>query len=141
MKKIPYLFVAVLAVLAILGVSASATDANDAATENAQTTLTGEYNWERGETQGELEAIFTPTGEATWDVSFNFDFRNDPHTYTGVAQGSLTDGELKGEVLNEDKNRTFTFEGMVEDGQFAGTHSEIGGRRGTRKTGTLTLAK
>lgn len=136
MKKLPYLLLALVAALVIVGLPATA---EDTTVDAAQTTLIGEYNWERGETQGDLKAVFTPKDDATWNVSFYFDFRGDPHTYTGEAQGSLTEGALKGEVLNEAKNRTFTFEGTFQDGKFEGTHSEIGGRRGTRKTGTLTL--
>jgi len=101
-------------------------------------TLTGSFVWERGDTSGDLEAVFTPTGEDAWDVSFHFTFRSKPHTYSGSATGSLTEGELSGTVLNENKKRTFTFEGSFEDGVFNGNHSEVGPER-TMSTGTLTL--
>lgn len=128
------------ATLVALVTFALPTTAQDPApAEPSVTTLIGAYHWERGETEGDLKAVFTPTGDATWDVAFHFDFRGDPHTYTGEAKGSLTDGSLEGTVLNEDKNRTFNFEGTVQEGKFEGTHSEVGGRRGSRRTGTLSL--
>lgn len=101
-------------------------------------TLTGEYLWDRRDMGGELEAVFTPTGEGTWDVSFHFSHRGEAHTYTGTAAGSLSEGALEGTVLNEDKRRTFTFTGAFEDGVFSGTHAEIR-NGGKRATGTLTL--
>ncbi len=139
MKYATLLFAALVA-LVTLALQATAQD--PAPGENIETveqTLIGAYHWERGETKGELKAVFTPSGEGSWDVAFHFDFRGDAHTYTGEAKGSLTDGSLEGTVLNEDKNRTFTFEGTVEEGKFEGTHAEVGGRRGSRQTGTLTL--
>ena len=102
------------------------------------TTLTGSFVWEHGNTTGDLEAVFTPTGEESWDVSFHFTFRDKPHTYSGSATGSLTAGALSGTVLNEHKKRTFTFEGSFEDGVFNGNHSEVGPER-EMSTGTLTL--
>lgn len=103
------------------------------------TTLTGEYIWENRDTKGDLEAVFTPTGEGTWDVSFHFDFSDKPHTYTGTAEGSLTEGALSGEVRNEDKKRVFRFAGAFEDGTFRGDHEETTEGR-ERRTGTMTLA-
>lgn len=123
-------------VLAIVGFSVTAEHHETP----SETTLIGEYHWERGETRGDLKAVFTPKADDTYDVSFYFDFRGDAHTYSGEATGSLTDGALQGEVKNEAKNRTFTFEGTIADGKFEGTHAEVGGRRGSRQTGTLKLA-
>lgn len=101
-------------------------------------TLTGEYLWERREMSGPLEAVFTPAGEGKWEVSFHFTFREESHTYTGMAEGSLTEGALSGEVLNESKERTFTFTGAFDEGVFTGTHAEI--REGKKiDTGTMTL--
>ena len=102
-------------------------------------TLHGEFVWAHRDNSGDLEAIFTPTGEGTWDVSFHFDMRGTPHTYTGTAEGSLTDGELKGTVKNEDGRRTFTFEGNTTEGEFSGTHAETTGGR-AKSTGTLKLS-
>lgn len=102
--------------------------------------LEGEYFWTGGNTGGELKAEFTSTGDGTWDVEFFFDFRDQPHVYTGTAEGSLTGGSLKGTVKNENKRRTFTFDGEVDetDLTFKGKHAEIRGE-GERRTGTLTL--
>ena len=102
------------------------------------TTLNGSFVWEHGNSAGDLEAVFLPTGEDSWDVSFHFTFRNKPHTYSGSATGSLTAGALSGTVLNESKKRTFTFEGAFEDGVFNGTHVEVSAER-AMSTGTLTL--
>ncbi len=102
-------------------------------------TLTGEFFWSGGGASGDLEAVFTSTGEQTWDVSFHFQFRGRPHVYTGTAGGSLSQGELQGKVKNENKGRTFLFSGTVKDGKFRGTHAETEGGR-EQKTGTLTLS-
>ena len=53
-----------------------------------------------------MTASGNPTGEGAWDVSFRFVFRKRPHTYSGSAQGSLSEGRLEGRVLNESKQRT-----------------------------------
>ncbi len=130
MKKFAF---AGLAVVLLLAGNLTVADDKEA------TTLTGSFVWEHGNTTGDLEAVFTPTGEETWDVSFHFTFRNKPHTYSGSARGSIGSGELSGKVLNENKKRTFTFEGAFEDGVFNGTHAEIGGGENVMETGTLTL--
>ena len=103
-------------------------------------TLIGEYQWDQAGIDGELKAVFTPTGENQWDVSFHFDFRSEPHVYSGSAEGNLVDGTLQGEVKNENKKRTFTFTGSFEDGIFRGTHREITRGRAA-DTGTLTLGR
>jgi len=101
-------------------------------------TFIGEFVWNQRGNRGDLEAVFTATGEGTWDVTFRFSFRGSPHLYQGTAEGSLTEGDLSGKVLNESKKRTFTFTGAFKDGEFRGTHAEIEGRRKV-DTGTLTL--
>lgn len=129
LKKAALLVLAASCLLLVAGLQASAADSK---------TLTGEYHWTNRDSKGPLEAIFTPKDEGVWDVSFHFEFRGEKHIYTGTAEGSLTEGALKGEVLNETKRRTFTFEGAFDGGQFTGTHAEI--REGNqRETGTLTL--
>ena len=120
--------VAVLAVAALGRASAAEPGQDD------RRTLNGNYYWTDGSTRGALKAVFTQTGEQTWDVEFRFRFRDRPHTYTGVAEGSLGDGELSGTVKNESKRRTFTFRGEFENGRFEGDHFE-----GRHRTGTLTL--
>ena len=110
-----------------------------AAVGGAQTTMKGEFLWSRRDTAGELEAIFTPTGDGTWDVAFHFTFRERPHVYAGTAKGRLSEGELEGTVQNESKERTFTFRGTVRDGKFEGQHAEIAGGE-EQETGTLSLA-
>ncbi len=103
-------------------------------------TLTGEYHWTQNDTVDKLEAKFVPTGDNTWDVSFHFKFREQPHVYSGSATGDMSEGsELSGRVMNEGKKRTFEFQGTFdENGAFSGTHSEkTKGRE--RDTGVLTL--
>jgi hypothetical protein len=87
-----------------------------------------------------LRAVFTPTGTDQWHVVFHFEFHGKNLVYQGTAQGSLDTGELSGEVKNENRRRTFTFQGRFHDGEFRGTHAEIK-RTGERRTGSLTLAE
>ena len=107
------------------------------AEENART-FKGHYRWAAIDEAGDVEAVFLPTGEETWEVSFHFEFRGSPHTYIGTAEGSVTDGKLTGEVFNERETRKFGFRGMVKEGKFRGTHFETTG--GSRlRTGTLSM--
>jgi hypothetical protein len=131
MTRTVLLSAAVLALLVIPG--ASSVGAEDART------LHGEFAWTQRDKSGDLEAVFTPTGEGTWDVSFRFEFRESPHTYSGTAEGDLDDGELKGTVTDESGKRTFTFEGESKDGEFSGTHAETTGGK-PASTGTLKLS-
>jgi hypothetical protein len=130
MKNLP---VAALAVVLCLTGPIVAVHADD-----NSTTLNGTFVWEHGNSTGDLEAVFAPTGEDSWDVSFHFTFRSKPHTYSGSATGSLTAGALSGTVLNESEKRTFAFEGAFEDGVFNGTHAEVSAEQ-AMSTGTLTL--
>ncbi len=104
------------------------------------TTLEGNYIWtRRPDESGPVKAVFKPA-EKGFAVSFHFKFEGKDFVYSGMAEGSLESGALKGEVQNEAKNRTFNFEGTVENGVFTGTHSES--RRGkVIDTGTITLTK
>lgn len=105
---------------------------------SADRKLEGEYAWNQGPT-GPLTAVFTPDGEG-WKVAFHFRFRGRDRTYRGTAEGDLSDGELSGEVKNENRRRTFTFEGKFENGTFRGTHAELTSGR-PQATGTLTLSE
>ena len=104
-------------------------------------TLNGQFVWERGdgEIPGDLKAVFTPSGENSWDVMFHFEWEEEMRAWAGSASGSLKSGELEGEGVEErDRERTFHFRGSVEDGVFTGEHG--GMRDGEwRKSGTLTL--
>ena len=102
------------------------------------TTLQGEFVWNARGSAGDLEAVFTSTGEDTWNVDFHFEFRGSAHTYSGSAEGSLSEGALRGEVRNENKERSFTFEGKFNDGKFKGRHAEVKDGR-AQSTGSLTL--
>lgn len=106
--------------------------------ETATTTLKGEYWWSQRDSSGDLEAVFTPSGDGKWDVDFHFTFRGKDHTYSGTAEGRIGEGELSGEVKNESKERTFVFSGTFDGGEFKGTHAEIRGE-GRTETGMLTL--
>ncbi len=107
-----------------------------AATDEART-FSGHFRWDPQDLSANLEAVFTPTGESTWDVSFHFTFQG-PHTYSGTAEGSLQAGKLEGTVLNERETRSFDFRGTVKKGKFRGVHFEsTGGAR--RKTGSLSM--
>jgi hypothetical protein len=101
-------------------------------------TLKGSYHWSDGGRKGDLKAVFTPAGEAKWDVAFYFEFSGEPHVYSGTAEGTLSGGVLKGRVLNEGKNRSFVFKGNFTEGEFRGTHAETTDD-GEHATGSLTL--
>ena len=105
---------------------------------DGEQTLEGEYHWTNADIKGPVKAVFTATGDNTWDVSFYFNFRDKDRTYTGTATGSLSDGSLSGVVKNENQRRTFTFEGTTTGGQFEGNHAETTGG-GARETGTIVL--
>lgn len=99
-------------------------------------TLTGAFVAD--DESGPLEAVFTSSDDDTWQVDFRFTFQEQPLTFSGSAEGSLSDGLLEGTVYNERGNRTFTFKGLFENGSFSGTHAEI--EDGIEfPTGTLTL--
>ncbi len=107
------------------------------AAEEGTRTFSGHYRWDAQDLSGNLEAVFTPTGEETWDVSFHFKFQG-PHTFSGTAEGSLKSGKLEGTVRNERETRSFDFRGTVKRGKFRGVHFEsTGGAR--RRTGTLSM--
>lgn len=104
------------------------------------TKLNGEYYWDHARMTGDLEVVFEPTGERSWDVAFYFTFDGKPRIYKGTAAGSLESGPLEGKVTDENGRRRFTFEGAFEDGVFEGTHAEL--RRGREsRMGTLTLSR
>ncbi len=135
MKRIAMLFAfATLATLATLVAAGSATAADDSRT------IAGAYVWDQGDTGGAVEAVFTPTGEGTWDVAFHFNFDGEDHVYTGTAKGNLMDGALAGEVKADKRPVTFKFEGTFEDGKFSGTHAQVR-EDGETKTGTLSLGE
>lgn len=106
--------------------------------DNDRQTLTGSFMSGFQDRVKPLRAVFTPAGDADWSVAFYFEFNGRKHVYRGTAQGTLGEGELRGRVQNETRQRTFTFEGRFENGVFEGTHAEVG-RRGERETGTLSL--
>ncbi len=130
MKRVPFMLLVVLVLALFQSVNAPAAEEH---------TLTGEFRWEEMGRSGDLRTVFTPTGEGTWDVVFYFRFHGESHVYRGTAEGSLSRGALRGTVLDEDRERTFTFEGAFKNGEFAGTHSEVFSG-GAEKTGTLTLS-
>lgn len=101
-------------------------------------TLTGNFMSGYQDRVKPLRAVFTPGDEADFDVVFYFKFNGRDHEYRGTARGALGEGELQGRVQNESLQRTFTFRGTFENGVLKGTHAEVG-RKGERKTGTLTL--
>ena len=104
-------------------------------------TLEGGFVWERedGDHDGDLKAIFTPTGEGTWDVAFHFDWEDGPHVYTGDCSGSL-DGELEGNITGDgEREMKFKFSGAFADGAFSGTHGFVTEEGEVKHSGTITL--
>ena len=106
-------------------------------------TLKGSFVWERKDDNrnGDVTAVFTPTGDNQWDVSFHFDWEDGPHIYSGTATGDLSGGDLKGAVEgdSEDRKMSFRFTGSFKDGTFTGTHAFLDKEGELRPTGTLTL--
>jgi hypothetical protein len=102
--------------------------------------LKGSYVWDQGGTGGDLEAVFTPSGEGTWEVAFYFTFEGEDHIYKGTAKGSLTEGALEGQVDADKRPVTFSFEGSFAEGKFSGTHAQVR-EDGETRTGTLTLER
>jgi hypothetical protein len=132
MKRIALAFVLV-ALVAVVTAGVSYAEGTE--------TLTGAFVWNNEDQTGDLEAIFTNTGEGMWDVAFHFIWEDEPHIWAGTAEGSLTEGELKGSVTTDgERESTFTFEGMFEGGKFSGTHGSM--RDGEMNdTGTITLGR
>ena len=109
--------------------------------DDHEVTWKGTYVWERSDKDipGDIEAVFTPAGDKTWDVVFHFEWEGEMRAWKGTATGSLDNGELKGEAKEDrDRERTFAFEGTVKDGKFQGIH---GGMRDGKlsETGKITL--
>ncbi|MDJ0836395.1 MAG: hypothetical protein QNK37_07730 [Acidobacteriota bacterium] len=102
-------------------------------------TMEGSYVWTYSrKSPGKLKAEFTHKRGDRWSVVFYFRFDGRNRVYKGTAEGNLENGSLKGTVKNENKQRTFTFQGTSIEGKFSGTHAEIK-RNGEKKTGTLKL--
>ena len=108
-----------------------------------QVTLTGEFLWKHMNHTGDLDTVFTRTGDGAWGVEFRFVWEGELHVYRGTAEGSLTDGELRGNVVrdNHERPQTFFFAGRFERGRFTGTHTALQASGGTHPTGTLTLGR
>ncbi len=105
--------------------------------------LTGEFFWKHMNHTGDLDTVFTRTGDGAWSVEFRFVWEGELHVYRGTAEGSLTDGELRGNVVrdNHERPQTFFFAGRFERGRFTGTHTALQASGGTHPTGTLTLGR
>lgn len=134
--------VAVLVIASILALTASFVVASEVvASEGAAIeTLKGEYLWNRQDSPGPIKAVFVATGEKEWNVSFYFNFRDEDHIYSGTATGSLSEGELRGEVLSDgERKQPFVFEGTFENGVFNGTHRTEG--EDGEETGTISLMR
>ena len=72
-----------------------------------------------------VRAVFTSTGqERHWEVVFHFQFNGAQHAFRGTAEGSLTEGGLRGTIRSY-RGRAFTFSGNLEGGVFRGTHAEV----------------
>ena len=126
-----------MALVAIVALAAMPSFAAD------DVTMEGQFVWERedGSHDGGLKAIFTPTGDGTWDVAFHFDWEDGPHVYTGSCSGDM-DGELTGDVVSDgEREMNFKFMGAFEDGTYTGTHGFVDKDGEIKHAGTLTLSK
>ena len=129
--------IAVTVLTLLLSVQDGAVDSGD------EVTLTGEFLWKHMNHTGDLDTVFTRTGDGAWGVEFRFVWEGELHVYRGTAEGSLTDGELRGNVVrdNHERPQTFFFAGRFERGRFTGTHTALQASGGTHPTGTLTLGR
>lgn len=108
----------------------------------AEISLTGKYVWNSDPSNpGDIRAVFTPTKADEYAVAFHFNFQGHEYTYAGSAKGKLDNGHLEGQVQDEQKRRTFVFDGDAVSGTFTGKHAEMGRRDKRTETGTITLAK
>ena len=103
--------------------------------------FTGEYQWKDGGND-RLVATFTPDGEESWKVKFEFDWNGKDYTWKGKATGSLTDGSsFEGTARSKNGRRQWRFTGAIDDqGRLTGSHTEITGGR-NYETGTFELAR
>lgn len=108
-----------------------------------EVTLSGGFLWEQMNHQGDLDAVFTKTGDGVWIVEFRFVWAGEMHVYRGTAEGSLTDGELRGSIVTDDPRwpKKFFFTGAFKHGRFTGTHTALQPSGGLYPTGTLTLGR
>lgn len=127
--------------LAVAGVLCVAGSSKVQAADGDQN-FAGTFVWnnQAGKTHP-IKAVFTPTGDKKWNVVFTFTWggRGD-QTYKGTAEGTLKDGEIKGDVNSTDGRRKFDFKGTFKDGQFDCTHNEKTSGK-PQATGTMTIKK
>jgi hypothetical protein len=106
-------------------------------------TLEGSYVWNKEDEQitGDLRAVFTEKSKEEWNVSFHFDWEEEPRVFTGTASGNLSTGKLEGDIVSDDEDHkmTFKFQGSFEDGTFTGTHGFVSDEGEVKPAGTLTL--
>ena len=103
-------------------------------------TFRGEYVWDLDGHQNQVEAVFTSTGEGTWDVTFDFDYARREGTYEGTAKGSLQNGTIEAEVNDAGGTLRYRVEAEIEGDRLEGRHFDI--YRGRKKVGgTLRLER
>ncbi|MCW8132388.1 MAG: hypothetical protein KIS92_18720 [Planctomycetota bacterium] len=107
------------------------------AADAKEETLNGTFAWSRenGKTHP-IKAVFTQTGDKTWNVVFTFKWGKDDQVWKGTATGELGNGEVKGDAKTPDGKRNFSFVGGFKDGKLDFTHKE-----GRNDTGTMSLKK
>ena len=125
------LLVSSILVTTLFGLSAAAGD---------EVVNRGEYVWKVDGHRNEVEAVFTPRGEDTWDVEFRFAYARRRGVYQGMARGSLRDGVVHGEVRDNGGVLRYGFELVVEGDRLEGQHFDIwSGRK--KLNGTLRLER
>ena len=112
---------------------------NRAFAADADVKLNGTFVWsnQKGKSH-DVTGTFTPSGDKKWAAVFNFKWSGKPQTWKGTAEGTLKDGEIKGDIKSEDGKRNFNFTGNFKDGKFECTHNELS-RGKPQPTGTMTL--
>jgi hypothetical protein len=101
----------------------------------------GTFVWSNGRGKANpITAVFTPNGDKKWNAVFTFTWGKNEQVWKGTVEGTLKDGEIKGEVKNGDEKRKFNFTGAAKDGQFECTHNEMTSGRPVA-TGTMVIKK
>lgn len=104
--------------------------------------LAGTYksHFDSGPIRGTFSANGDNNGVPVWSVVFRVTFDTADYYYRGFAEGSLDEGDLWGEVLNEAETETYFFSGTHRNGKYEATHAEITDGF-MEPTGSMTLTE
>ena len=111
--------------------------------DDAERVLVGTYTSVESGDPGPIRASFSPRESEdalpAWTVVFTVTMDTADYVYKGLAEGSLEEGELTGEVSDPAGKETYMFRGEHRDGKFYATHAQTTGGFIT-PTGDMTLS-